>query len=259
VIPLLRKELRALMRERRSWLIPAIYVLVLGAVVFMYTLTLDSRRALQDLGQVLAGVVAVVQIGAVILVAPLVGGAAISGERERGTLALLLASTAPRWAIGLSKAATCTLYVLFVLAASVPILALAWLFGGPDLSTLAGLLFTQVLQSAALVCVGLGFSSLFQRTWLAVLAAIGLSLALLIMTLAMYAAVVAGHHDAEAVTSPAALAILSFNPGFGTFLFLNGEGHGFGHHPWLAFFAAQALLGALGLGFTLLRLRRLDG
>jgi len=44
VIPLLRKELRALMRERRSWLIPAIYVLVLGAVVFMYTLTLDSRR-----------------------------------------------------------------------------------------------------------------------------------------------------------------------------------------------------------------------
>jgi ABC-2 type transport system permease protein len=259
MIPLLRKELRALMRERRSWLIPAIYVSVLGAVIFLYSFTIDGRHGLHDLGQMLTGVVAVIQTTAVILIAPLVGGAAISGERERGTLALLLASTAPRAAIGVSKAIAATLYVLCVLSASVPIVALALFFGGPDLSTLFGLLFTHALQSATLVCIGLGFSSLFQRTWLAVLASIGLSLALLVMTLAAYAAALAGHPRAHDLSSPLGLAILSFNPGFGTFLFLSGEGHGFGPHPWLSFFAAQALLGALGLGLAVGRLRRMDG
>jgi ABC-2 type transport system permease protein len=259
MIPLLRKELRALMRERRSWLIPAIYVSVLGAVIFLYSLAIDNRHGLHDLGQMLAGVVAVLQTAAVILVAPLVGGAAIAGERERGTLALLLASTAPRGAIGLSKAVAATLYVLFVLSASVPVVALALFFGGPDLATLAGLLFTHAVQAAALVCIGLGFSALFQRTWLAVLAAIGLALSLLVMTLAAYAAVVARHARSEDLASPLGLAILSLNPGFGTFLFLNGEERAFGHHPWLCFFAAQIALGGLGLGLALSRLRRMDG
>jgi ABC-2 type transport system permease protein len=259
MIALLRKELRSLMRERRNWLIPALYVSVMGAVIYLYAFTTDWRTPLHDLGQMLTGVVAVLQTIAIVLVAPLVGGAAVAGERERGTLALLLASTAPREAIAIAKAVAATLYVLFVVSASLPVLGLALVFGGPDFATLLGLLCTHLALGAALVCVGLAFSSLVQRTWLAVLASVGFSLALVVLTMAAYAVSEIGHHDMAERSSLASLAILSFNPGFGTFLFLNGSDHPFGPHAWLASFGGLAILTAAGLGVAVLRLRRLDG
>ena len=42
--PMIRKELRQRMRERRGWLLPSLYLVVLGAVVtFAYFVTTESR------------------------------------------------------------------------------------------------------------------------------------------------------------------------------------------------------------------------
>ena len=42
--PMIRKELRQRMRERRGWLLPSLYLLVLGAVVtFVYYMSTMQR------------------------------------------------------------------------------------------------------------------------------------------------------------------------------------------------------------------------
>ena len=44
--PMIRKELRQRMRERRGWLLPSLYLVVLGAVVtFAYFMTTTDRGA----------------------------------------------------------------------------------------------------------------------------------------------------------------------------------------------------------------------
>ena len=91
--PVLRKELRGLLRERRAWLVPMVYAASLAAIVYLFFIPASRARAdASELGSTLAGVVAVMQAIAVAIFAPLIGAAAVAGERERGTWTSLLAS-----------------------------------------------------------------------------------------------------------------------------------------------------------------------
>ena len=49
--PMIRKELRQRMRERRGWLLPSLYLLVLGAAVtFAYFIATTDRGPIQHSG-----------------------------------------------------------------------------------------------------------------------------------------------------------------------------------------------------------------
>ena len=70
----------------------------------------------------------------------MVGAAAIAGERERGTLSLLLASPVNRLAIAPAKALACTLYLAMLMAGSLPVAATALLaaFSGLSVEKIVG-------------------------------------------------------------------------------------------------------------------------
>ena len=73
--PMIRKELRQRMRERRGWVLPSLYLLVLGAVVtFAYFLT-TAERGQSDIQGSTVGVVlfltlAYAQLALLLLLAP---------------------------------------------------------------------------------------------------------------------------------------------------------------------------------------------
>jgi ABC-2 type transport system permease protein len=254
VNPILRKELRSLLRERRGWLVPVCYAAVLSAVVYLVLApTVRGGASGTEVGQTLAGVVAVVQAIALLLVAPLVGAATIAGERERGTLTALLASPVSRRALGLGKAAAAILYTLVLMTGSLPVAAVSLFFGGPDAATLAGLYTTHAVVAVALVCVGMAISTLFQRTWAATLLAIGTTLGLVVLTLAVFAAT--GGMRAHGFEPPHTL-VLAFNPGYGLALFFGGDEIG-SRAAWLEHYAAMLVLAATGLGVAVSRLRRM--
>jgi ABC-type transport system involved in multi-copper enzyme maturation permease subunit len=249
--PVLLKELRSLLRERRGFLVPMIYAAVLSAAVFLFFLSFADQKA-EALGSTIAGEVAIIQLVVVAIFSPLVGAAAVAGERERGTWLSLLASPVARWRIATGKAAACALYVLLMLTVSLPVAALSQLFGGADLAVLAGLYATHAIVGVTLALLGLAISTLFHRTWTAALVAVGSALGLIVFTFAIQAAVVGTHaHGAEPAWP------LYFNICYSWSLFFGGDIDTGSRIRWLWHFLALASIGAASFALVLRRLRRM--
>ncbi len=248
--PVLLKELRSLLRERRGFLVPMVYAAVLSATVFMFFLG-RWREDAAGMGATIAGAVASLQLVAVAIFSPLIGAAAIAGERERGTWYSLLASPVARWRIATGKAAASALYVLLLLSVSLPIAALSLLFGGTDLAVLAGIYLTHAIVGVTLSLLGLAVSTLFQRTWTSSLVAIGLSLGLVIFTLALFAAL-GGSDDTQIKHAP-----LYLNIGYSLGLFFSGDMDVASRARWFWHYGALLGLAAASFAFVVRRLRRI--
>ena len=250
--PVLFKELRSLLRERRGFLVPMVYAAMLSAAVFLFFLSVADRQPAM-LGSTIAGEVAIIQLIAIAIFSPLVGAGAIAGERERGTWLALLSSPIARWRIAVGKAAAGALYVLLLLSVSVPIAALSLLFGGTDLSVLAGLYMTHAILGVTLALLGLAVSTLFHRTWTAALVAVGIALGLIVFTLALGAALGAFRAgEGRALPWP-----MYFNICYSWVLFFAGDSDAGSRIGWLFHFLALASIGGASFAFVLRRLRRM--
>src|SRR6185295_9683946 len=108
------------------------YLLLLsgGVLGFLYLVRLGMGVIPPTLGSQLFSSLA---LGAVLLLAfitPALTAGAVSGERERRTLDLLLVTRASPLGLVLGKLAGSLLYVLFLLLAALPAFALVYLYGG---------------------------------------------------------------------------------------------------------------------------------
>src|ERR1700752_1201457 len=97
--PMINKELRQRFRERRAWLLPTLYLLVLsGTVSFAYYATVDPHvHGMQevqgaDIGLAIFLTVVFTQIIILLLMAPVFSAGSITIEKEQRTLAGLLTS-----------------------------------------------------------------------------------------------------------------------------------------------------------------------
>ncbi len=119
------------------------------------------------------------------VVAPTVAASAFAGERERGTMDLLLLQGPGAAWIVLGKVLAALAFSLLVLAVGLPLFAPAWSFGGVPLDQL--LAFATVLLAATLLFSTLGvlFGALFQRALPAAVFAQGVALLLLFGTLGL--------------------------------------------------------------------------
>ncbi|MCB9653389.1 MAG: ABC transporter permease subunit [Deltaproteobacteria bacterium] len=214
--PILKKEFRTLLRERRSFLIPALYALVLSLAIVPSLLT-DFNGAATDQGVRLGGAVAVIQFLSVVLFAPLLGAGGISGERERGTFTRLLVSPLPRYQIALGKLAVGVAYGFLLLFVSMPMFTIAYQLGGVEFSVIAGLYATHALLGIWLVALGLWISSYFERTWSSSMVAVAVPGAAMFVNLAL---IVATKQDSGPSLTSQWLAVI--NPGFSLALLFDG-------------------------------------
>ncbi|MCD4783043.1 MAG: hypothetical protein K8T10_04335 [Candidatus Eremiobacteraeota bacterium] len=134
--PLLIKELRIGLREKRVFIIQTIYMLILGVVAFIILFsTFKDYHSYQSYDYREAGrnffkVLCIVQWCLIILVSPSLTSTAISSERERKTYDMLMVTLLDSTEIILGKIAYAGSYIFLLLASSLPLVALVFFMGG---------------------------------------------------------------------------------------------------------------------------------
>ena len=167
--PMIRKELRQRMRERRGWLLPSLYLLVLSAVVsFAYFLTARENAGSNiqgsTIGVALFLTLSYAQLALLLLMAPIFSAGSITIEREQRTLAGLLTSLLTPVQIWWGKFVSSLLFVLLLLVTSLPVLSLAFAFGGIGPWEVFSATATIVIILACMSAIGLYCSSAFRRS-----------------------------------------------------------------------------------------------
>jgi ABC-2 type transport system permease protein len=192
--PMIIKELRQRLRERRAWLLPTLYLLILsGTALFAYYLTTDAqmqggRREVQgaDIGLAIFFTVVFTQIIALLLMAPVFSAGSITIEKEQRSLAGLLTSLLSVPQIWWGKFVTALLYLLLLLSSALPLLALSFAFGGIEPTQLIRATASTILVLASISAVGLWCSATFRRSIHSTAACYGIVLVLSVVTAVVF-------------------------------------------------------------------------
>jgi len=165
---MIRKELRQRMRERRGWILPSLYLIVLGAVVAFvyYEATTDAGADLQGwhIGVELFLTAAYTQLALLLLLAPIFSAGALTIEKEQRTLAGLLTSLLRPVQIWWGKLAASLAFVMLLLVAGLPVLTAVFAFGGVGPWEIAIATVTIVVILATITAMSLYWSSAFRRS-----------------------------------------------------------------------------------------------
>ena len=167
--PMIRKELRQRMRERRGWLLPSLYLIVLGSVIaFAYFVVTQEGGASgtqgSSVGVALFLTLSYAQLAVLLLLVPIFSAGSITIEKEQRTLSGLLTSLLTSQQILWGKFASSFLFVLLLLITSLPVLSMAFAFGGIGPWEIFSATLTTVIILASMGAVGLYCSSAFRRS-----------------------------------------------------------------------------------------------
>jgi ABC-type transport system involved in multi-copper enzyme maturation permease subunit len=168
------KELRGRMRGRRAFVILTLYLVLLAGFAWMYELIVarqyssgfggSAAFASAAIGQeVFAGLI-MLETLLVVLLAPAFTSGAISLEREKQTLDLLVATPISSIAIVIGKLLSALTYVFILIAASIPLTAMVFVFGGVAPDDVVRAYIVLVVTAIGLGSFGLFCSALVKRT-----------------------------------------------------------------------------------------------
>jgi ABC-type transport system involved in multi-copper enzyme maturation permease subunit len=163
---LLAKEFRSRSRGWRPvWLLTGyLAALTLAVAGFLALAVRASGVIVPVLGTWLFSTLAVGSVLLLAFITPALTAGAISGERERRTLDLLLVTRASALGLVSGKLLGALFYILFLLFASLPAFTVVYLFGGVPLRYLAMTLAVAAVTALAHAALGLLCSALLKRT-----------------------------------------------------------------------------------------------
>jgi ABC-2 type transport system permease protein len=168
------KELRGRMRGRRAFVILTIYLLLLGGFALMIETIMErsystgfgnsSAFASPAIGQgIFAALLMLMTLQVVFLASSSTSGA-VSLEREKQTLELLIATPISSVAIVVGKLLSALVYVFLLIAASIPLMAVVFVFGGVAPEDVLSGYVVLLVSALGLGSFGLFCSSLVKRT-----------------------------------------------------------------------------------------------
>ncbi|MDZ4849039.1 MAG: ABC transporter permease [Pirellulaceae bacterium] len=167
--PVLQRELISNLRTPRAFLLMLVYQLALSAVVLLAyprTERIDLNAGSQDIGsaQTLVDFFFLGQFAIASLMAPSFAAGAISGEKERKTYEMLLASPIQPGAIVIGKLIAALTHLVVLMIGSLPIIMLCLPLGGVAIQELLAAylgLFAAIFLFGA---ISIACSSYFKRT-----------------------------------------------------------------------------------------------
>jgi ABC-2 type transport system permease protein len=166
--PMIRKELRQRMRERRGWILPSLYLLTLSAVISFayYTQSSGASATLQgwQIGMTLFLTLAYSQLALLLLMAPIFSAGALTIEKEQRTLGGLLTSLLGPVQIWWGKFAASLMFILLLLVIGIPVLSVVFAFGGVGPWEVGIVAFTTVVILGTISAISLYWSSAFRRS-----------------------------------------------------------------------------------------------
>lgn len=166
--PVLQKELKLRMRGWRAAATIGIYLGFLALTAYFITVVArqDYYRSTIDpelsVGSYIA--LAVMQFVLISFIAPALTTGAISGEREKQTLDLLLCTRMTPLSIVAGKLFASISQIILLIIASLPIFSIVFLFGGISVKELLQLFGFFIIIALTFGSIGIFFSSYFKRT-----------------------------------------------------------------------------------------------
>jgi ABC-type transport system involved in multi-copper enzyme maturation permease subunit len=166
--PMIRKELRQRMRERRGWILPSLYLLALCAIIsFVYYESYKDSPGTQqgwEFGVELFLTLAYSQLALLLLMAPIFSAGALTIEKEQRTLPGLLTSLLGPVQIWWGKFAASLMFILLLLVVGIPVLSAVFAFGGVGPWEVGIVAFTTVVILGTVSAISLYWSSTFRRS-----------------------------------------------------------------------------------------------
>lgn len=164
--PMLGKEMRSRTRGWRSPVLLSIYLFLLsaGTVAFLWLNFEQGGSIFPQVGISLYGILIFGLVLLLAFIAPAVSASAISGERERRTYDLLLVTKASLTGIVLGKWLASLTYLLFLVVAALPVMAVVYLFGGVPPATLLMAVLLCMLTGLGYGALGLCLSAVLRRS-----------------------------------------------------------------------------------------------
>lgn len=179
--PVLNKEVKLRFRSFKSFLGMLFYLTVLGAValgfIYMETVTVRAYGGFSAAdSRTLFIVLSVAQMLLIAFMTPGLTAGAISSERERQTLNILLTTRQSSTAIILSKLISSLSYLLLMVIASLPLYALVFLYGGVSPYMVISTFTLFFLTMFTFGSLGVMFSTLIRKTIVAMITTYGIAL-----------------------------------------------------------------------------------
>jgi ABC-type transport system involved in multi-copper enzyme maturation permease subunit len=209
--PVLVRELLVNLRSPRAFLLQLAYVTFLGVVVYFAWPSGEGRTNQVGAGaaQRLFDLFFLGQFFLVALVAPTFAAGSITGEKERKTYEMLLASPLEPTTILVGKLLSSLTYLVLLIVSSLPLMILCFLLGGILLSEITRAYLILILAAGTFGLISVACSSFFGRTSSALVVSylVILPLALICVTLTRTSDTVLRDFVSIAVLPPWCVAI----------------------------------------------------
>ncbi|MEA2545093.1 MAG: type transport system permease protein [Chloroflexota bacterium] len=171
------KELRGRVRGRRAFVVLTFYLLFLAAFAWAWELVAERAYVQSSsgqggsaafasalVGQEVFGALVLVETLLVVFLAPAFTSGAISLEREKQTLDMLAATPISSLSIVVGKLLSALAYVFLLIAASIPLTAIVFVFGGVGPDDVVRAYAVLIVSALGLGSLGLFISAAMQRT-----------------------------------------------------------------------------------------------
>ncbi|HWL12563.1 MAG TPA: ABC transporter permease [Ureibacillus sp.] len=175
--PVLSKELKLRFRSFKSFsgLMFYLAVLCIFVIGFLLIYTNFSGTAFFRPSDsfTMFSVLSVIQMGLVMFITPGLTAGAISTEREKQTLNILLTTTQSSTQIIVGKLLSSVAFLVLMLVAGLPLYSLVFLFGGVSPSQLITIFLFYLVTLIAIGSIGIMFSTITKRTIVSMIATYG--------------------------------------------------------------------------------------
>lgn len=182
--PVLARESRVRMRGWKAPALISLYVGLLGAIVMaiLYIVVeVEGNVFAPELGAIIYSFLTAGQFALLVFAAPGLTAGAISGERERQTLDLLMVTRMTPLQVVVGKLGAALGFTILLMFASLPVYSVLFLFGGISLYRLLLTTVVYVVTVLLFGSIGVYFSALFKRTQAAVVASYGTAFGLMLV------------------------------------------------------------------------------
>lgn len=184
--PVLKKELKLRFRSFKSFSAIIFYLLTLLVFTVGFFLVVTDFKGKGFIGPemnvVLFTMLTFVQLSLFLFMTPGLTAGAISTEREKQTLNILLTTSQTSWQIIFGKLTSSISYLLLLLLAGMPISSVVFLFGGISPSDFVLTYAYMIVILIALASIGILMSTLIRKTIVAMITTYGIMLFLTVMT-----------------------------------------------------------------------------
>jgi len=190
--PIIVKELRSRMRGWRAFADLTAALLLMGGISYLlYRIVLAANRysgtpVSPQIGQAVFVGLMVVELMIICFITPAVTAGSISGEREKLTYEMLLATPLRPASVLWGKLISALSYVFLLILAGIPMASLVFIFGGVAPVDMIKALVVLLATAVTLGVIGMFMSALLQRTVTATVLSYLSVLALLLGPLLVY-------------------------------------------------------------------------